>query len=154
MTVRQLRSFQAGCGLWILTGALHMAGHFSGWPDPATEEEATLFALFQQVPLDTGGVARTLAEISEGLSLAFAVFLFLLGFLDLIWLRAPGVPDGILRRVAGMNAVAALALLLLGLPRFPFVPLVCFGAIAVAFTLAATGPQAPAARSASGSGRA
>ena len=137
MTRRQTWSFRVGCGLWILTGALQTAGHYAGWPDPATEEEATLFELFQQHPLDVGGVSRTLAAMFEGLSLSFAVLMFLLGFLGLIWLRPPGVPAGILRRVAWMNAVAALALVLLGLRRFPIAPLICFAAVGIAFLLAA-----------------
>ena len=140
MTPRQLRLFGIGCGLWILTGLLHMVGHFSGWPDPANEEEATLFTLFQTYDLDVGGATRTLSEVFDGLSLAFAVFLFLAGFVGLIWLRVPEVPPGILRRVAGMNAVAALALILLGFARFPLLPTICFGAVCIAFLLAAGGP--------------
>jgi hypothetical protein len=142
MNVRQQRAFQLGSALWILTGALHMIGHFSGWPEPASEEEATLYSLFQGYEIAVGGVSRTLAELFEGLSLSFAVFLFLLGFLGLLWLRAPGVPAGILRRVAGMNAVAALALLVMGLRRFPIASLVCFAAVGLAFALAALGARA------------
>lgn len=139
MTPRQLRSFGVGCGLWILTGLLHMVGHFMGWPDPVNEEQATLFTLFQTYEMDVGGTLRTLSEVFDGLSLAFAVFLFLAGFAGLLWLRVPDVPPGILRRAAGMNAVAALALILVGLPRFPLLPVLCFGAVFLAFLFAAGG---------------
>jgi len=134
---RQLRSFRTGCALWILTGLLQAAGYFVGRPDPSGEEQAALFSLFDGLAIPMGGVSRTLGQVYDGYSLSFALLVFLLGFLGFLWLRIPGAPDSILRRVAGMNAVGALALFLVGLPRFPVPPLACFAAVAIAFALAA-----------------
>jgi hypothetical protein len=116
-----------------------MAGHFRGLPDPANEDEATLLALFHDYELEMGGATRTLYDAFDGLGLSLALLAILVGFLGLLWLRVPAAPAGILRRVAGMNAVAAAALLLLGLPRLPPAMLVSFGAVGAAFLLAATG---------------
>jgi len=152
MTRRQTRSFAAGCGLWILTGLIQMAGHFRGLPDPASEEEATLLALFQGYEMEMGGTTRTLYDAFDGLGLSLALLAILVGFLGLLWLRVPAAPAGILRRVAGMNAVAAAALLLLGLPRLPVASLVCFGAVGAAFLSAAAGRVVAATSGAAGPG--
>jgi hypothetical protein len=86
-----------------------------------------------------GGTTRTLYDAFDGLGLSLALLAILVGFLGLLWLRVPAAPASILRRVAGMNAVGGAALLLLGLPRLPPATLVCFGAVGVAFLLAAAG---------------
>jgi len=134
---RQMLSFRAGCALWILTGLLHTIGYFMGRPEPTSEEQAALFSLFDGLTIPMMGAQRTLGQVYDGYSLSFAILVFLLGFLGLIWMRAPAVPDGILRRVAGMNAVAALALFTIGLRRFPAPPLACFAVVCIAFALAA-----------------
>ncbi|MGD8278245.1 MAG: hypothetical protein PVH00_09475 [Gemmatimonadota bacterium] len=137
MSKRLLLGFRWGSALWILTGLLHTIGYFMGNPEPASEEQATLFSLFYGLEIPMMGLRRTLGAVFDGLSLAFAILVLLLGFTGLIWLRTPAVPDGILRRVAGMNAVAALALLVIGLPRFPPPPLIAFAAVGTAFAVAA-----------------
>jgi len=144
MSRRQMLAFRVGSVLWILTGLAHTIGYFMGRPEPASEEEATLFALFDGLRIRMAGIERTIGQVYDGFSLTFAILVFLLGFLGLIWLRSPGVPAGILRRVAGMNAVAALAVLAIGLPRFPPPPLVFFAAIFVAFVVAGWPARKPA----------
>jgi hypothetical protein len=136
MSRRQMLAFRVGSALWILTGLAHTIGYFMGRPEPSSEEEATLLTLFDGLRIRMAGVERTIGQVYDGFSLTFSILVFLLGFLGLIWLRAPGVPDGILRRVAGMNAVAALAVLAIGLPRFPLPPLGFFAAICIAFVVA------------------
>jgi hypothetical protein len=133
---RQVLGFRAGSALWILTGLLHTIGYFTGRPAPTGEDQAALFSLFDGVAIPMMGVERTLGQVYDGYSLSFAILVFLLGFLGFLWLRPATVPDGVLRRVAGMNAVAALALFLIGLPRFPPPPLACFAAVCIAFVVA------------------
>lgn len=128
---------RAGGGLWILAGGLHMSGRL--WPaGPLTEEAATLNDLMAAVPLNAGfGVTRSAAEVVDGVSLGFALLLFLAGFL-VVLMGQPGLlPTAVNRRVAGMNALAAAALFTVAVRQLPLSLAMVTGLAAAAFVVAA-----------------
>jgi heme A synthase len=123
----------------------HLAGHLSGPPEPANEQERTLLDLMTNYKTNMGGVERSTLQIFNGFSLAFSVFLV---FAALAAFLAARLRDDAAVRTGAVLA-AALSGIQLALAIVYFIPppIVCF-AVAFACFVAAIAtlrrPPAPA----------
>jgi hypothetical protein len=133
MTRLQRVLFRIGAWACLVTAGLHLIGHFSGGPAPANETEATMQRLMKTYTFDLMGVQLTMSKLVEGYSLTYSLFLVLLGLSALAVIA--GLPESVrvVRRVALLNALAAFALLGIGLLHFPPPPNVCAAIIGLAF---------------------
>lgn len=145
MSMHRLHWVRFGGGFWILCGALHMIGRLLR-AGPETAEGAMLLDMMMSVRVEAGpGVTRTVFEVTDGVSLGFALLLFMTGFLVLLLGRPGLLPDNTMRRVAGMNALAAAALLIVAVRQLPVSTAVATGLATAAFVAAAIrrGPSGP-----------
>jgi hypothetical protein len=139
-----------GCWLLVVTGGLHLVGHFSPPPEPASAEEAEMLRLADTVHRDLGaGFSRTLRDFVTGFSLAYGLWPLFVGWLGLVVARrAPG--DAILlRRLALVAGLAAGAQTLVAARYFFLPPLVLYVLCSLVLLAAATA-RVPAAASRSG----
>jgi hypothetical protein len=76
---------RAGSYLMMFLGAQHLAGHLAEKATPpATPAAAQLEVLLREVHVTALGVSRSMEDVIDGHSLAFALFAFLVGVLALL----------------------------------------------------------------------
>lgn len=142
MTRLQRVLFRIGAWGCLVTATLHMLGHLSGGPPPASDAEANLLRLMQTQSFDLMGVKLTMSRILEAYSLAYSLFMVLVGVSALAVLG--GLPETarVARRVALLDAAASFALVAIGVGHFPPPPNVCSAVIGLAFAGSLLGPRA------------
>lgn len=133
MTRLQRVLFRIGAWACLVTAGLHLIGHFSGGPPPANETEATMQRLMKTYSFDLMGVQLTMGKLVEGYSLTYSLFLVLVGLSALAVIGAAPEGGRAVRRVATLDALAAFALLAIGLGHFPPPPNICMAVIGLAF---------------------
>ena len=137
MAIAQSTALKVGAYLAFFTACLHMMGTLAGPPAPANDTERQLLELSTNYKFVLpGGPNRAMAEISDGLSLVFALMIALTGGLALIISRrAAGDP---LLAVSAARALAGgyMVLLVISLTHFFLIPTVCIASVALAFLVA------------------
>src|SRR5262245_51471909 len=84
--------FKTGAWACLVTASLHLIGHFSKRPGPANETEAALQRLMETYSFDLMGVSLTMSKLVDGFSLAYSLFLVLMGATALA--VAGSLPEG------------------------------------------------------------
>ena len=130
-------SFLTGVVLQLLTGPVHLIGHFSGPPPPANEDQKLLMELMSVVKQDFGGgFVRSTEDILLGLSLQYSIFIVMVGFANLLAIRmAKETPY--LRALCWLNAAFMGILAVNAFVYFFIPPLLLFVLPALAFLIAA-----------------
>jgi hypothetical protein len=126
-------AFKTGSWLAIVTGILHLFGHFQE-PKPENDRERQMLELMMGLKFDAGGVERSMWDVFSGLSLSFSLLLFLMGLHGLLIVRTSD--PSLLRHTSWLYATTAAALTGLGLLYFPTPAFVCTGLVGVAYLVA------------------
>ena len=122
--------FLAGCWVMILTGGVHLLGHWQMMHMPtqgASPEETQLLGLMRS--FRDPGTGRSTLELMLGFSLMFSLFDFGLGI--------GGLLAGPSRRAAVFGCVVTGAALVVSLLYFFAAPSTCLGLAFAAFLAAA-----------------
>jgi hypothetical protein len=143
---RQLTWFRIGCWVAITTAAFHLAGHVAGPAEPANATEVTLQQLATDYRLTTpGGAERSLMDFLNGLSLAFALSLAVLGSVGLLVVKRAAHDALLMLAVARSLAVGSAGFLAISLSYWFIVPSVFLVMMTLAFSLASVRSPAPSA---------
>jgi hypothetical protein len=137
-------AFLTGIVLQLLTGPIHLVGHFSGPAPPVSEDERLLMELMSRVEQDFGGgFVRSTMDIFLGLSLQYSIFIVMVGLANLLAFRM-AKEARYLRALCWLNA-AFLAVLAVNAYVYFFIPpLLLFVLPALAFFIAALAAPRPA----------
>jgi hypothetical protein len=137
MPWRQVTLFRIGCWSAILTAFVHLAGHIIGPPPPGTDEARMIADVAHSAQFELpGGSRRTIVELLDGFSLAFAALLATLGAAGVIVHKRAGDDAMLLQSVARVFAVCLAGLLVISMLKWFIVPTVLIAFVAVAFALA------------------
>ena len=133
-------SFRTGAIACIVTALVHLFGHFSPRPAAANETEATLWKLMETYRQDLGaGFERTAMDFLKGFSLAFSLYLLVLGTLGLLLLRHLQQDAAFMRRASAVCLFGTGALLVVSLVYFFLPPIVCAAVATAGFAGALLG---------------
>jgi hypothetical protein len=138
---RQLTIFTIGCWVAIITAAVHLAGHVSGPAEPANdlERQLTELATTYRKPM-TGGSARSLMDFMNGFSLAFSVFLAMIGGVGLVVRKRCHEDGAAMLAVARALAGGGVVLVAISLSYWFIVPSIFLALMTVCFAFAAVRP--------------
>ena len=142
MPLRQQALFRVGCWLSIVTAVVHLTGALAGRPAPADVNEAQLFAVAGEYRLALPGAERSLFELFDGFSLAFAVLLATQGAVGLAVAKRGRRDGALLVAVARAMALAGVALLVISLTHWFLVPSLFIATMTSAFAFASVRPPA------------
>ena len=125
--------FRIGSIVLILTGFLHLYGHFQEI-QPANEKEEQLIDLMKSQPIDIGqGDTITMMELQQGFSLCFALMFIWIGGSNLM---ISIKHTGSIRLFAAINTLATATGLGISLTFFFWAPTACFIASLLMFIIA------------------
>jgi hypothetical protein len=136
--------FTAGCVVLILTGLVHLLGHYKLTTAAGdTEHERQLFAMMRADPQDMGfGMLRTMFDFLTGFSLTFSTLPLGMGLAGFVVRRHAASAPGLLRQVAIVYAATWAVMVGIGLRYFFSVPLAFIAAVFLLFAAAAaTAPR-------------
>ena len=142
MSHRSRLFFQIGCWAALGTSVVHMIGTLSGRPAPTNDIERSFFHLLETYRFALPGAARTFAELTQGFSLTFSLFLALTGATGLSVVRRASTDAMLVPALARMNAVAFVVLLVISLTYWFLVPTLCIAVSAAAFIIASLSGRA------------
>jgi len=116
--------FTAGCVALIVTGLVHLLGHYKLTTAAGeTEHERQLFAMMRADPQDMGfGMMRTMFHFLTGFSLTFSVLPIGMGLAGFAVRRHAASAPGLLGQIAIVYAITWGAMLAIGLVYFFSVP--------------------------------
>ena len=116
--------FTAGCVVLILTGLVHLMGHYQLTNAVGeTEHERQLFAMMRAEPQDMGfGMMRTMFHFLTGFSLTFSVLPIGMGLAGFVVRRHAATAPGLLGQMAIVYAITWGAMLGVGLVYFFSIP--------------------------------
>lgn len=140
MPLRQQALFRVGCWLAIVTAVAHLGGVMAGRPAPANMTEVQLFALAADYRFALPGADRSIFDLLDGFSLAFALQLAAMGATGLAVARRAGQDTTLMVAVARAFALATAALLVISLTYWFLVPSVCLAMTAFAFAFVSVRP--------------
>ncbi len=117
--------FKAANIILILTGILHLVGHFQEQA-PANEKESTLLDLMKNYYFNFGGMERSMRDIVNALSLSLSLFTFFIALLNLMLLHQL-VNQQVLKKIMLINIVfwGVLEIILIRYTIPP--PIICYG---------------------------
>ena len=136
--------FTAGCVVLILTGLVHLLGHYALTTSTGdTEHERQLFAMMRSNPQDMGlGMVRTFFDFVTGFSLTFSVLPIGMGIAGFVVRRHAASAPGLMRQIAIVYALTWAAMLGVGLRYFFSVPDAFIATVFLLFAAsAATAPR-------------
>ena len=116
--------FTAGCVVLILTGLVHLLGHYHLVTSAGqTDHDRQLLAMMRADPQDMGlGMKRTMFDFLAGFSITFSALPIGMGLAGFVVRRhAPSAP-GLLRETAIVYAITWAAMLAIGLVYFFSIP--------------------------------
>jgi hypothetical protein len=116
-----------------------MIGHISGPQPPANDTERQLLALFEGYRFAVPGGSRTLAEFMSGFSLMFAVFMAMLGGLNLLVVRRCSEDGPLMTTLTRMNVACGVTIVVISLTHFFIVPTLFVAAVTLCFAIALIG---------------
>jgi len=116
--------FTAGCVVLILTGLVHLLGHYKLVTSPGeTEHDRQLLAMMRADPQDMGlGMKRTMFHFLTGFSLTFSALPLGMGLAGFVVRRHAASAPGLLGQIAIVYAFTWGAMLAIGLVYFFSVP--------------------------------
>ena len=116
--------FTAGCVVLILTGLVHLLGHYQLVTNPGeTDHDRQLLALMRANPQDMGlGMMRTMFDFLAGFSLSFAALPIGMGLAGFVVRRHAATAPGLLGQIAIVYAITWGVMLAIGLVYFFSVP--------------------------------
>jgi hypothetical protein len=116
--------FTAGCVLLLLTGLVHLLGHYQLTTTTGeTERERQLLAMMRADPQDMGlGMKRTMFDFFAGFSVTFSTLSIGMGLAAFVVRRHAAAAPGLLRPFAIVYALTWGAMLAIGLAYFFWVP--------------------------------
>lgn len=120
------------CGLALLMAVGHGYGHLQGWPEPASEDEATLIRLASEHQWMMFGEQRTLQQVTDGFSWFFSVGLagLAVGVASIAMPRS--TPARIARRTCALGAAFCFLTVIVGYGRWPSPPVVGVSVVGLA----------------------
>ncbi len=136
--------FTAGCVALVLTGLVHLLGHYKLTTSVGeTERERQLLAMMRADPQDMGlGMKRTMFDFLTGFSVTFSVLPLGMGLAAFAIRRHAASAPGLLRQVAIVYAGTWGVMLGLGLRYFFSVPDAFIATVFLLFAAsAATAPR-------------
>lgn len=150
MPLRQQALFRVGCWLAIATAVAHLAGVIAGRPAPANPTERQLFELAAEYRFALPGAERSLFDLLDGFSLAFAVLLATVGAIGLAVAKRGRGDAQLMVAVARGLALAGVALLVISVTHWFLVPSLFLAMMTTAFVFVSVRP--PAGESGAGPG--
>ena len=116
--------FTAGCVVLILTGLVHLLGHYALVTSPGeTDHDRQLLAMMRANPQDMGlGMMRTMFHFLTGFSLTFSVLPIGMGMAGFVVRRHAAGAPGLLAQTAIVYAITWGAMLGVGLVYFFSIP--------------------------------
>jgi hypothetical protein len=116
--------FTAGCVALILTGLVHLLGHYHLVTSHGeTEHDRQLLAMMRSDPQDMGlGMKRTMFDFFAGFSVTFSTLSIGMGLAAFVVRRHGAAAPGLLRSTAIVYAVTWGVMLAIGLAYFFWVP--------------------------------
>ncbi len=139
MTRTQRVFFRTGAIVSLLTSGVHLVGHFSEPQVPPDERGRLLLDLVRSYRMDMMGSERTMWDLMSGFSLAFSLFLFVLGFFGLVLLRRLPNDAATLRLVTAVSAIASGGLLAISVTYWFLAPTVCLAVATLGYAGALVG---------------
>lgn len=126
---------KAAIALQFVTGIFHLLGFISS-PNPKNDSEKQLFDLMTNYKFDLGsGFLRSMEDLMNSFSIAFALFLFFSGILNLFLLRS-NLPKKIMKGVIMINFFAYL-ICFITMSILTFLPpIICTGLIVTTLLIA------------------
>lgn len=121
--------------LQFVTGIFHLLSFMSN-PEPKNESEKQLFDLMTNYKFDLGsGFLRSMEDLMNSFSIAFALFLFFSGILNLFLLRN-NLPTKTMKGVIMINLFAYL-ICFIAMSILTFLPpIICTGLIVIMLLIA------------------
>lgn len=125
--------FRIGAWAWVTTGVGHLAIAVALTWRPREPEAARAVAAMREYEMAIAGIARSLYEVNQGMSLVMAAALIFGGLVCLLVARS--APDLVTRSraLSGLCLAASLVVLGLSLWLLPAPPIVLFTVAAIAF---------------------
>jgi len=116
--------FTAGCVVLILTGLVHLLGHYHLVTSTGgTEHERQLLSMMRADPQDMGlGMRRAPFDFFSGFSATFSTLSIGMGLVAFVVRRHAAAAPGLLRPIAIVYALTWGVMLALGLAYFFWVP--------------------------------
>jgi hypothetical protein len=137
--------FTAGCVALIVTGLVHLLGHYQLTTTAGeTEHERQLLAMMRANPQDMGlGMLRTMFDFLTGFSLTFSALPIGMGLAGFVVRRHAASAPGLMRQTAIVYAITWAAMLGVGLRFFFSVPDAFIATVFLLFAASAvTAPRA------------
>lgn len=128
--------FTAGCVVLILTGLVHLLGHYQLVTSPGeTDHDRQLLALMRANPQDMGlGMMRTMFDFLAGFSMTFSALPIGMGLAGFVVRRHAAAAPGLLGQMAIVYAITWGAMLAIGLVYFFSVPDAFIATVFLLFT--------------------
>lgn len=123
-----------------MTAVAHMAGVLIGRPAPSNMTEAQLFALAGEYRFALPGAERSLLDLLDGFSLAFALQLAAMGAVGLAVAKRGGRDDALMVAIARGYALVSVTLLVISLTHWFLVPSLLLAMMAFAFAFVSVRP--------------
>jgi len=135
MTKKNSFWLKAAIALQFVTGIFHLLSFISS-PDPKNDSEKQLFDLMTNYKFDLGsGFLRSMEDLMNSFSIAFALFLFFSGILNLFLLRS-NLPKKTMKGVIMINFLAYL-ICFIAMSLLTFLPpIICTGLIVTMLLIA------------------
>jgi hypothetical protein len=131
--------FKAGCWMALATAVVHLLGHLAGPQAPTNETERQLMALYQGYRFALPGGSRSLADFMTGFSLIFAVFMAMLGGLNLLVVRRCADDGPLMAMLTRLDVACGVTTLAISLTHFFIVPTVFLAVVTLCFGVALVG---------------
>lgn len=141
MTRAQRGFFRTGAIATLVTGVFHLVGHFSEPQTPPDEKGRLLLELVRTHRMDMMGSERTMWDLMSGFSLAFSLFLFIVGLLGLVLVRRLPEDAATMRIVTGFSALSTGGLLAISVTYWFLAPTVCLAVATLGYAGALVGDR-------------
>ena len=137
----QLRFFKLGCWGAALAAAVHPVAYVTAPPQAANETEQVLLDMARSYQfLLPAGTRRSMMELFDGFSLAFALFLATIAGLGFLIARRAADDPVLMTAVTRTLAAFSLVLMVISIWYWFLIPTLFIGIMAFGFVLAAASP--------------
>jgi hypothetical protein len=133
----QLRFFKIGCWGAVITAAVHLIGFVTTPPQASNETEQVLLDMAHSYQFPLPGTTRSLMELFDGFSLAFALFLGTIAGLGFVIARRGADDPVLMMAVTRTLASFSLVLMVISIWHWFLVPTIFIAVMAFGFVLAA-----------------